>query len=131
MPPASPERAAILAERAATLIRLDTFKTELGRLNQECGGRIHALQNEADHLALLFRKRLNDSQEAYRQGDKKLAKKFSSEGRALERRCKKLNAEANTLRQRFKNLHQAIASTEADIARLNDALRKLSAPTTT
>lgn len=128
MPSEPIESAAILARRTECLIRLDQLKKELGRLNQMHDGRIAALQREADALARDFRALLTASQEAYRQGDKKQAKKLSSQGRAIERGCKKRNAEANGLREHFKQLHREIAATKSEIDRLNDELKKCSSP---
>ena len=116
----------LLLKRKQLLEKAATLKTEHRKLREGLQPEIDSKKQEADSLAVEFRRLYGKSQEAYSNDDRASAKALAVEGHAVQDRCESLNVQVKNMCDKIKEASDGITAlcTEAD--ELKAKVQKLS-----
>jgi len=101
----------MLREQAELESRLSSATLRYRDLVATNEPRIRELSQQADALAIEFRRLYREASDAFAEDEKELAKQLSIEGREVQSRCEALNHEANEMRTDLRSLRDLIATT--------------------
>jgi seryl-tRNA synthetase len=101
---------------------LTALKEDYQKLKEKHQPLIINLQLQADEQATEFRRLYEESQEAYQNDEKGLAKELATQGHEAQDECEALNNQINALKQELKNQQNQVDSLYAELRDINDTI---------